>query len=460
MLHLEIDSVILRAEQICDQVQSELTTHPGIIRVAAGVVGAAYEAKRVASHLRRPWGAHRIPVVFLALALAFLGGWIYWHFFHVATLTVAVPERDASELRQRLLQDVRVRFREVMTNGSRENIELLQNGAVDLAFVQGGMAIPSQFPRLKGQRVEYVIYFVRDGLPHPQGIDTVITSVKEQGSHTVAQAFARAWGVQERIRFVHDWPRLTTDQHYTIPDEVDAVLVTKDPGDDKIYRAIERLIAAGFRFVSPDIGGHAVGLPFLQPVQLPAAYLSLDPPVPTEPTATYAVATYLVARDGLTPRLLAGARPLVTESHWDIGYKPSLEGAGAVLQGVEAFLGIIVYIGLAFLALLGLEVATYRRRFHELNTLISLISMHQSNKDILGLEPGKLRQENLRYLELCSDLLGLISVISGYYAQENASLIYSNMLEIIHHRSNGLKLNIQIKILHAGLVLPDLVEPA
>ena len=56
-----------------------------------------------------------------------------------------------------------------------------------------------------------------------------------------------------------------------------------------------------------------------------------------------------------------------------------------MLQGLDSFLSILVYIGLAFLALLGLEAISYRRRFHELNTLISLISMHQSDKDVLGL---------------------------------------------------------------------------
>ena len=66
-----------------------------------------------------------------------------------------------------------------------------------------------------------------------------------------------------------------------------------------------------------------------------------------------------------------------------------------------------------------IEVTTYRRRFHELNTLISLISMHQSQKDVLGLTNDDRRRENLLYLGMCSDLLGLISVISGYYTQEN-----------------------------------------
>ncbi len=62
--------------------------------------------------------------------------------------------------------------------------------------------------------------------------------------------------------------------------------------------------------------------------------------------------------------------------------------------------------------------------------------------------------ENLLYLATCSDLLGLISVISGYYAQENPSLLYSNLLEIIQRRCDGLKLNIQAKILHAAVPVP------
>jgi hypothetical protein len=79
--------------------------------------------------------------------------------------------------------------------------------------------------------------------------------------------------------------------------------------------------------------------------------------------------------------------------------------------------------------------------------------MHQSDKDVLGLTSESLRRENLVYLALCSDLLGLISVISSYYAQENPALLYSNLLEIIHQRCDGLKLNIQIKILHASVTI-------
>ncbi|HVC94449.1 MAG TPA: hypothetical protein VND64_12200 [Pirellulales bacterium] len=136
--------------------------------------------------------------------------------------------------------------------------------------------------------------------------------------------------------------------------------------------------------------------------------------------------------------------------------RPNAFDASEMLQGVDAFLGIIVNIGLAFLALLGIEVMTYRKRFHELNSLVSLISMLQSNKDVLGIRDATVRAERLLYLSMCSDLLGLVSMISGYYTQENSSLLFNNLSEVIHQRCDGLKINIQLKILHA--IIPPL-EP-
>jgi hypothetical protein len=93
----------------------------------------------------------------------------------------------------------------------------------------------------------------------------------------------------------------------------------------------------------------------------------------------------------------------------------------------------------------------YRKRFHELNSLVSLLSMLQSNKDILGETNPQQRQENLLYLSTVSDILGLISAINGYYTQENSSLLFNNQTEVIHERCDNLKLNIQLKILHAGI---------
>jgi hypothetical protein len=455
-LRLEIDPVIRRAEHISAHVQRELPNHAGLIRAAAGVAHSAQEAKRVARALRRPWGLHRLPVLFLAVALLGFAAWIYWQFFHVATLRIAIPEDDAVQLQQQLAHSTRVRFQQVDTKGSRENVQLLTEQSVDLAFVQGGIPLPEESPRLKYPTTDTVLYFVREGVHHPHGVKRIMTASETQGSHSVAQVFTRLWQIDGQVQFTHDWSTFCHDNAYRIPADVDAVFIVKDTGKDQTLWATERLSAAGFRLMSPNIGAHATTLDYLQRTEIPSGYLGQDPPMPDQPIVTYSVATYLAARPGLTPRLLAAAAHLRDEDANTLaarGFEPTLGEAAQLLQGVEAVLSIVIYIGLAFLALLGLEVTTYRPRFNELNTLVSLLSMHQSDKDVLGLTSEALRRENLLYLSICSDLLGLIGVVTGYYAQENPSLLYGNLLDIIHERSDRLKLNIQTKILHASVTI-------
>jgi hypothetical protein len=52
-------------------------------------------------------------------------------------------------------------------------------------------------------------------------------------------------------------------------------------------------------------------------------------------------------------------------------------------------------------------------------------------------------------------------VIGGYYSQENSSLLYSNLLDVIYERADRMKLNIQTKIMHASIALaPPTAPPA
>ena len=236
------------------------------------------------------------------------------------------------------------------------------------------------------------------------------------------------------------------------------MFVVKDPADEKTIAGLEKLLAAGFRLRSPDIGAWLGKFDYLKGATIPAGYLQTDPPVPPEPLATYSVTTFVVARRDLTPRLLAQAAHVLDARPVTIAereFNPTTADASEIFQGIEAFMGIIVNIGLAFLALLGLDVMMYRKQFHELNSLISLLSMLQSNKDVLGLNDGGKKAENLLYLSLVSDLLGVISMISSYYTQENSSLLFNNLSEVIHQRCDGLKINIQLKILHAMVELPQ-----
>ncbi len=57
----------------------------------------------------------------------------------------------------------------------------------------------------------------------------------------------------------------------------------------------------------------------------------------------------------------------------------------------------------------------------------------------------------MRYLSLVSDLLGVISQVASYYTQENSALLFNNLSEVIHERCDGLKLNIQLKLLQSAI---------
>ncbi len=449
LTRLSIRPVIEQATMLASRVKQELPTHEGLQRASKSVVEAAIKAEQVATSMKRPWSPHRLPVMFLSVALVGVLTVIYWQFFRVAELSLALPDRDAQVLRDNAASDPRLRVRIVDVPGSREAAAKLEQGEVDLGFVQGGIPIPPKLLRLEIPSRELVLYFVRDGITGPAQVKKVLTSVQGEGSHAVAQAFFGAWGVQ--VEFVHAWKDVTANADYVVPADVQAVFVVKDPSDEKSLLGAERLAKAGFRLEAPQLGARASRFDYLQTTSIPAGHLHLDPPVPTSAVSTYSVSTWLVARDGLTPRLLTQAASVI-EAHpstiTERSFHLSSTEASELFQGVDAFFSVLVNIGLAFLALLGLDVIAYRKHFHELNSLVSLLGMLQSNKDVLGAPPG-VRKEHTLYLGLCSDLLSLISAVSGYYTQENSSLLFNNLSEVIHERAASLKINIQLKLLHA-----------
>lgn len=448
-VRLLIKPVISQANTLAERVRRELPTHEGLQRATAMVSGAAEKAERIALSMQRPWSPHRLPVMFLGAALVGLLTFLYWQFFRVSTLTLALPDRDAMLIRENIASDTRVNVTIVDVPGSREAAALLAKGEVDLGFVQGGVPIPPRLLRLETPTRELVLYFVREGLTGPTQVKKVLTSVAGEGSHSVAQAFFGAWGV--KVTWLHEWTQVTANDGYVVPPDVDAVFVVKDPGDEKALVGAERLARAGFRLAPPSLGARAGRFDFLTAQVLPRGHVRADPPLPESPVETYSVATFLVARQGLTPRLLTQAANVI-EAHprtiSEGSFRWSSGEASELFQGVDAFFSILVNIGLAFLALLGLDVFAYRKQFHELNSLVSLVAMLQSNKDVLGVAT-EVRGENLLYLSLCSDMLSLISAVSGYYTQENSSLLFNNLSEVVHQRCDSLKINIQLKLLHA-----------
>ena len=448
-VRLLITPIIDQATVLSERVSKELPTHEGLQKATRMVTGAAQKAERIANEMRRPWSPHRVPVMFLVAALVGLLTFLYWQFFRVSSLSLALPDRDAMQIRENLAADTRVNVKIVDVLGSREAAALLEKGEIDLGFIQGGVPIPPRLLRLETPTRELVLFFLRDGVTGPSQVKKVLTSVEGEGSHSVALAFFAAWGQQ--VTYVHQWKDITSNENFVVPSDVDAVFVVKDPGDEKALVGAERLMKAGFQLAPPSLGARGGRLAYITPHVLPRGHIRADPPLPATAIDTYSVTTYLVAREGLTPRLLTQAAN-VLEAHprtiEEGSFRINSTEASELFQGVDAFFSIMVNIGLAFLALLGLDVFAYRKQFHELNSLVSIVSMLQSNKDVLGV-PVSVRGENLLYLSLCSDMLSLISAISGYYTQENSSLLFNNLSEVIHQRCDSLKINIQLKLLHA-----------
>lgn len=454
-VRLRIDPIIAQAIELEQRVGLELQGHDGLRNAARLVAMSATTARRVAQAMKRPFSLHRLPVFFLAGAFLGLGAYVTWQLAWVSTLTLALPDRDASLLKRTLAQDGRVAVEVRQVPGSREAAELLARGAVDLGFIQGGVPIPPRLARLELPGRELVLFFLRGAERGPAEVKRVLTSVKGEGSHAMAEAFFAAWGLTERVEFVHRWTELTRGTQgdaAALAEDIDAVFVVKDPADPATLDAVSRLTAAGFHLASPRLGARALSLDALEPAVIPQGHLGLDPQLPPAPLETYSVATYLVAREGLTPARLAQAAAVVTAHPRTItegSFRLTTTDASGLFQGVDAFFSILLNIALAFLALLGLDVMAHRKYFHELNSLVSLISMLQSNKDVLGLKDRGVRAENLLYMSLCSDLLGLISAVAGYYTQENSSLLFNNLSEVVHQRCDALKINIQLKLLHA-----------
>lgn len=450
-LKLRIGPVAKRAEELAEAIAVALPTHKGLRRAAQGVAGAAREAERVSIALRKPLGMHRLPVYFLLLAICLFSGWVYYEFLHVTRLSIALPDRDAVQLRSRLNRNRLIQVDQVEVPGSREAAAGVIDGSIDLAFVQGGIPLPTKLQRLELPRSEWCICLMRPG-KSLKDAKRLLTSVEGEGSHSVAIDYFRVSGIDQPV-FVHDWNRLSDDD-YQLPEEIDGIFVVKDLAEATTVGAVKKLEQLGFEWESLPQSAQSAALDYLISESLPVGYLRVDPPLPAEEVETLQVRTYLVAREGLTPKLLASAARLIEsdvakieESKFELDVSNTFD----MFQGIESILGIVVYIGVAFLTLLGLEVLTYRKRFNELNTLVSLISMHQSNKDVLGVRDPTLRQNNLLYLGTCSDLLGLIGVIAGYYAQENGSLLFNGLLTVVVERADALKLNIQLKILHASI---------
>ncbi len=103
-----------------------------------------------------------------------------------------------------------------------------------------------------------------------------------------------------------------------------------------------------------------------------------------------------------------------------------------LLQGIDAALGIVLFLGAAITLFFSLEIRVKRRRalraIHELRAIAHIVDMHQLAKDperafrTSGDTPSSPKEELTpfligRYLDYCSELLALTAKIGALYAQ-------------------------------------------
>src|SRR5262249_3202100 len=156
-------------------------------------------------------------------------------------------------------------------------------------FIQGGMPIANELPRLETPSQEVVLWMMRDTVKGPRDVKTVLTSLAGEGSHTVAKDVFKQWNLSSELKWIHDWRELSKYEAYEIDNAIDAVFVVKDPGDEKTLIAIERLVKSGFKLQPVELGARASKLEYLHTTTIPAKYFGFAPDVPETSLSTYSV---------------------------------------------------------------------------------------------------------------------------------------------------------------------------
>jgi len=425
-----------------------------ILELATDVVEAIDLAAIRITRMKSPLSLAKIRVYLIISAVAVLIWWAYANYLQPKVVTVAATAEDIAVLEERVRRNNILNIEFMLSPGSPDNVVLVEEKAADVAVVQGGVELPVGLTVFGSVHKEHILYFVRgDGLDVT--VPRVITYKEGQGSHLLGEIFFRLWGY-ETVSWIHSWDQIGSDASHVISPDATAIFIVVDPANPVTGNAIKRVSNAGFHLRYPDIGVNATHLPYLDRIDVPPGYYHLtNPSVPGDRVRnlqTYTVDKYMVASRSLTYAQTTTLRRAFELSS-GVEALPStfLHTQGISLTAdVDHALAVIVNFVIIIAALFGLEILFYRHYIHELNSLISRISLLQSERDLHDIDDREKQKPNIFALEICSDLLGLISSLAGYYGQENAALMFQGLTGSVHNRANTLKINIQLKILQAG----------
>lgn len=166
--------------------------------------------------------------------------------------------------------------------------------------------------------------------------------------------------------------------------------------------------------------------------------------------------------------LIVGGVAMSMELHFTI------TSAVEFLQGAEAAINEVVFIGIAIFFFFTLETRLKRHRalkaIHELRSIAHIIDMHQITKDperitgvVVTTDPAAKRPlhpaELIRYLDYCSDLLALVSKLGALYVQKFDDPVTLSAVNDVENLTNGLSRKIWQKIMIFDRILAPAVAP-
>ncbi|QQE11599.1 hypothetical protein JD969_19270 [Planctomycetota bacterium] len=151
--------------------------------------------------------------------------------------------------------------------------------------------------------------------------------------------------------------------------------------------------------------------------------------------------------------------------------------AWEILEGADAAISSVIYIGIATIFFITLEARLKRRKalkaLHQLRVIAHIIDMHQLTKDPEHFVHNQLQNNDTtdfnnltpyklgRYLDYCSELLSMTSKIAALYAQNTQDSIILASVNEIEHLSTGLSRKIwqKIMILDQHILHPHQADP-
>ena len=168
------------------------------------------------------------------------------------------------------------------------------------------------------------------------------------------------------------------------------------------------------------------------------------------------IAVFLLFGLGIAGLVLVVSHVRITEGVWNVEN---------FLESMEAFLGIVVFLGAGGFFLISVEMRWKRTRalkaINELRALAHIVDMHQLTKDpevmLTQVKPTPASPERSmspvelsRYLDYCSEMLSIISKIGAVYVQSCPDPETLRSVDEIDDLTMGLSQKVWQKIMILG----------